>query len=448
MSKSAQSTEHVHFEQLKEKIKNKTAAVSILGLGYVGLPLVLENCKAGFRVAGIDMNDEKVRMLNEGMSYIKDISNEWIHRVVKNGTFTATNKFEQLSSSDIIVICVPTPLTAMREPDLSYIKSAINEVSAHLHRGQLIVLESTTYPGTTDEVILPALQQTGLVVGKDFYLAYSPERVDPGNKIFSTGNTPRIVGGVTENCCKLAALFYEQTVCKVVPVSSPAAAEMTKLFENAYRAVNIGFVNELMLLCDKMKLDIWEIIDAAGTKPFGIDIFYPGPGFGGHCIPIDPFYLAYRARKYGNLVHFIELAGQMNVQASEYVMNKVQRVLNSFNTCLNGSEILAVGVAYKKDVEDVRESPALRIIAGLIQENANVSYHDPHVPEIKLPECNDVLHSIPLTAEEIAGADCVVILTDHSSVDYELIVKHARAVVDTRNATRFIKHGREKIYKI
>lgn len=433
---------------LKEKIKNKTAKVGIIGLGYVGLQLAVEKCKAGFTVTGIDMNIDKVEMLNRGRSYLKDISDEQIGSIIDDGTFNATADFEELRTVDVIVICVPTPLTVMREPDMSYIRSALNEITVRLQKGQLIILESTTYPGTTEEVLLPALQQPGLVVGEDFFLAYSPERVDPGNKVYQTHNTPRVVGGVTGACCEVARLFYEQTVCRVVPVSTPAAAEMTKLFENAYRAVNIGFVTELMLLCDKMKIDIWEVINAAGTKPFGIQIFYPGPGFGGHCIPVDPFYLSYRARKYGFYTNFIELAGQMNIQACSHVLEKIKKILNDNQKCLNGSKILVLGVAYKKDVEDIRESPALRVISGLMEEKASVSYHDPYVHKINLPFPGETLHSVPLCEEEIMKADCVVILTDHSCMDYEYVVKHARVIVDTRNAIRDVKCGREKIYKI
>lgn len=436
------------LEALKEKVKNKKAGVGIIGLGYVGLPLALAKCKAGFKVLGIDINADKVKMLNGGRSYLRDISDEQLGPVIDSGKFKATTSFEELVTVDVIIICVPTPLTGMREPDLSYIESALSEIAVRLQRGQLVILESTTYPGTTEEIVLPALQKPGLKVGKDFFLAYSPERVDPGNKIYNTGNTPKVVGGVTRDCCELARLFYEQTVCKVVPVSSPAAAEMTKLFENTYRAVNMGFVNELMLLCDKMNIDIWEVIDAAGTKPFGIEIFYPGPGFGGHCIPVDPFYLAYRARKYGFHINFVELAGQMNIQASNYVINKIQKVLNIYKKCLNGSKILIIGVAYKKDVEDIRESPALRVISGLLEEKANVSYYDPYVPEINLTYPKKLLRSITLSAGEIAKADCVVILTDHSAVDYEFIVANARVVVDARNATKYVKFGREKIFKI
>lgn len=434
---------------LKEKIEQHQAKVAVVGLGYVGLPLAVEKGKVGFDVIGIDQNPRRVAMVNSGENYIWDVKDKELKELVESGKLKATGSFEVIADADVIIICVPTPLTANREPDISYIVNVTNEISRHLRRGQLVVLESTTYPGTTQEIILPRLEATGLKVGVDFFLAHSPERVDPGNKRYTTKNTSKVVGGVTPACLEVARTFYEQTIINVVPVSSPAVAEMTKVFENTYRAVNIALVNELMLLCDRMGIDVWEVVDAAGTKPFGIQTFYPGPGVGGHCIPIDPFYLTWKAREYDFHTRFIELAGEINIEVSYYVVGKVMETLNARRKALNGARIFVLGVAYKKDIPDLRESPALRIISQLVNKGAEVVYHDPYIPAIEPRDCpNYTGSSVPLIAEELRRADLVLILTDHSDIDYDWVVKEAQVVVDTRNATRHVIEHREKICKI
>lgn len=434
---------------LKEKIVSHTAKVGVIGLGYVGLPLAVEKGKVGFPVVGFDINSKRVDRVNAGDNYIGDVKDAELQDLVRRGVLRATTDFSLLADCDVVIICVPTPLTLTRDPDISYIQASTKEIARCLRPGQLITLESTTYPGTTQEVILPLLEERGLKVGKDFFLAFSPERVDPGNKRFSTKNTSKVVGGVTPACLEIAYTLYTQTIINVVPVSSPGAAELTKVFENTYRAVNIAMVNELMLLCDRMGLDIWEVVEAAGTKPFGIQTFWPGPGVGGHCIPIDPFYLTWKAREYDFHTRFIELAGEINVEVSYYVVNRVVRALNQENKSMKDAKILVLGVAYKKDIDDARESPALKIIELLRKEGANITYHDPFIPVIE-PHGGSTVHmeSVPLTGEALSGADCVLILTDHSSVDYEFVVENARVVVDTRNATKNVENNREKIAKI
>ncbi len=440
---------NAHACQLMHKIKTRQAAVAVVGLGYVGLPLAVEKAKIGFQVLGIDQNPRRAYKVNAGRNYILDVKEEELRELVRAGKIRAYTGFERLPEADVIVICVPTPLDKNRDPDISYIKNVTNEIAIRLRPGQLVTLESTTYPGTTQEVILPRLEETGLRAGRDFFLAYSPERVDPGNKRFTTQNTSRVVGGITPECLEVAYTFYAQTIKQVVPVSSPAVAELTKVFENTYRAVNIALVNELMLLCDKMGLDVWEVVEAAGTKPFGIQTFYPGPGVGGHCIPIDPFYLTWKAREYDFHTRFIELAGEINIQVSYYVVDKVIQALNRQKKALNGSLILVLGVAYKKDVADVRESPAVRIIPQLVARGAVVVYHDPYIAEIEPKECRDFsAGSVSLTEEVVRQADCVLILTDHSCIDYEWVVHNAKLVVDTRNATKSVKIFRDKIVKI
>ncbi|NMA68456.1 MAG: nucleotide sugar dehydrogenase [Desulfitobacterium sp.] len=435
--------------QLKEKIEKRQATVGVIGLGYVGLPLAVEKGKVGFSVIGFDINPARVAQVNAGENYIGDVKDEELQELVEKGVMTATTEYARITECDIIVICVPTPLTATRDPDISYIQSSSEEIAKYLKPGQLVTLESTTYPGTTQEVILPTLEKSGLEVGKDFFLAFSPERVDPGNKRFTTNNTSKVVGGVTPVCLEVAYTFYDQTIVNVVPVSSPAAAELTKVFENTYRAVNIALVNELMLLCDRMGLDIWEIVEAAGTKPFGIQTFWPGPGVGGHCIPIDPFYLTWKAREYDFHTRFIELAGEINVEVSYYVIDKVIQALNSENKSVKDSKILCLGVAYKKDIDDARESPALKIIELLRQQGANITYHDPHIPVVEAyGGCTVAMESVDLTDEVLAEADCVLILTDHSDVDYNYVAEKANLIVDTRNATREVEHNRHKITKI
>lgn len=439
-----------YSEFLKNKLINKEATIGVVGLGYVGLPLAVEKAKVGFKVIGFDRNVDRVGQVNCGENYIKDVKNEELKELVIKKQLTATTDFSKMAEVDVIVICVPTPLTITRDPDISYIVNVTNEIAKYIKPGQLVTLESTTYPGTTSEVILPELEATGLKVGEEFFLAFSPERVDPGNLRYTTKNTSKVVGGITPACLSVAKTFYEQTILNIVPVSSTAVAEMTKVFENTYRAVNIALVNEMMLLCDRMGIDIWEVVDAAGTKPFGIQTFYPGPGVGGHCIPIDPFYLTWKAREYDFHTRFIELAGEVNIQASYHVIHKVNRVLSSYKKSLNGAKIVVLGVAYKNDIDDCRESPALKIIDLLLKENAEVTYHDAFVPEIKAhPPYTYAMRSIDLTDEAIAAADCIVITTKHSDVDYERIAKSAQAVVDTRNACKNISEEfKHKVTKI
>ncbi|OLN31790.1 nucleotide sugar dehydrogenase [Desulfosporosinus metallidurans] len=447
--KNVITSKDVVAQTLKGKIEKHEAQVGVIGLGYVGLPLAVEKGKVGFPVIGFDINSARVDRVNAADNYIGDVKDEDLKDLVQKGLLVATTDFSRLAECDVVIICVPTPLTITRDPDISYIQASTEEIVKRLRPGQIITLESTTYPGTTEEVILPLLEKTGLKVGKDFFLAFSPERVDPGNKRFSTKNTSKVVGGMTPICLEIAYTLYVQTIANVVPVSSPAAAELTKVFENTYRAVNIAMVNELMMLCDRMGIDIWEVVEAAGTKPFGIQTFYPGPGVGGHCIPIDPFYLTWKAREYDFHTRFIELAGEVNVEVSYYVVNKVVRALNSVNKSLKDAEILVLGVAYKKDIDDMRESPALKIMELLRKQGANIVYHDPYIPVIE-PHGGSTLHleSIPLTDEVLTSSDGVLILTDHTAVDYERVVGKAKLVVDTRNATKDVQENREKIIKI
>lgn len=434
---------------LIEKINLRSAAIAVIGLGYVGLPLAVEQAKTGFTVTGIDKDIRKLEQISSGKSYIRDVPEDDVRALVESGKLRVHHLPAPLKEADIIIICVPTPLKTMKQPDLSFVISATREVAGQLQVGQLISLESTTFPGTTQEVILPILESGGRAVGKDFFLSFSPERVDPGNKYFTTGNISKVVGGVTALCRDVACAFYGQTHKQVVPVSSPAAAEMTKIFENTYRSVNIAMVNEFMLLCDRMGLDIWEVVDAAATKPFGIQTFYPGPGVGGHCIPVDPVYLAWRAKDYDFHTRFIDLAGEINVQASEYVVQKQINLLNKHKKCLNGARILVLGVAYKKDIDDVRESPALKIIDSLQKNQADVVYHDPYVPELRLSgKDKTCLQSLDLLREEITRADCILILTDHTCIDYQWVVDHARLILDARNATKHVTRGKKKITKI
>lgn len=424
-------------DQTRKIILEHKARIAVVGMGYVGLPMAVEKAKVGFDVLGIEQNSQRADMINRGINYIPDVSNEDLKNFVTAGKISCETNFSNISSSDVVVICVPTPLTKNREPDISYITTVSREIARELRQGQLIVLESTTYPGTTSEVILPILEESSLSVGEDFFLAHSPERVDPGNKRYTTKNTSKVVGGVTPACLDIACAFYQQTIKQVVPVSSPAVAEMTKVFENTYRAVNIALVNEIMLLCCKMGLDVWEVVDAAGTKPFGIQTFYPGPGVGGHCIPIDPFYLTWKAREYDFHTRFIELAGEINIEVSYYVVEKITEALNQSKKALKGSSILILGIAYKKDVPDLRESPATRIIPQLLAKGADVTYHDPYIPHVD-PRDNFIYltKSVALTATTLREADCVVILTDHSGVDYDLVAENASVIVDTRNALK------------
>lgn len=432
-----------YAEELKAKFKAHTAVVAVVGIGYVGLPLAVEKAKVGFPVIGVDRNEERVGMVNRGENYIRDVKDEELKQVVSDGILRTSTEFSELSKADVIIICVPTPLTIHREPDLQYIENVTGEIAEHLRPGQLISLESTTYPGTTEEVILPKLAATGLEVGKDFFLVHSPERVDPGNKRYSTQNTNKLVGGVTEACTDVAAAFYGETIVKVIKCSSPAVAEMAKVFENTYRAVNIALVNEMALLCDRMGISVWEMLDAAFTKPFGIQPFYPGPGVGGHCIPVDPFYLAWKAREYDFATRFIELAGEINLSMPYFVVQKAERILGLQGKSLRGSKVLVLGVTYKEDLPDMRESPALKVIQLLMKEGCEVEYYDPYVPSIEIRLQNQGMHEGKQTArldsvselstEKVGSADLVAVLTGHSCVDYELVVRSARAVLDTRN---------------
>ncbi|MBW7956441.1 MAG: nucleotide sugar dehydrogenase [Deltaproteobacteria bacterium] len=424
-----------------KKIESKQARIGVIGLGYVGLPIMLRFCEEGFKVTGIDVDGSKVEAINAGNSYIKHIPGEKIGSFVRKGLLNATTDTSALTRTDAIIICVPTPLSDKREPDLSYVYSSATEVAKHLRRGQVISLESTTYPGTTEEVLLPLLGKNGFKAGRDFYLVFAPEREDPGRMDYTTKNTPKIVGGVTERCTKVGSALYSQIVSEVVAVSSTRVAEMSKLLENIYRSVNIALVNELKMLSDRMGIDIWEVIEASNTKPFGFQAFYPGPGLGGHCIPIDPFYLTWKAREYDFSTRFIELAGEINTNMPYYVVGKVMEALNSRGKSLKGSSILLLGVAYKKNVDDLRESPSLELIRILKSKGANVSYNDPHVPIAVHHRTSARLRSVPLTAKNIKKYDCVIIATDHSAYDYRWIVSNSRLVVDTRNATAGISGG-------
>lgn len=436
-------------QSLKDRIETKNAKVCVIGIGYVGLPLAVEKAKVGFKVLGIDQNSNRVSMLNLGQNYIEDVNDEELYSLVNRELLASSNDFSYLPEQDVIIICVPTPLDAHREPDISYVENVTKEISKRLRRGQMIVLESTTYPGTTEEILLPLLESSGLKVGTDFFLAHSPERVDPGNKRYTTKNTTKVVGGVTPLCLEVAQCFYTQTITSVVTVSSPAVAEMTKVFENTYRAVNIALVNELMMLCDKMNISVWEVMDAAATKPFGIQIFYPGPGVGGHCIPIDPFYLSWKAREFDYSTRFIELAGEVNIQANYYVVNKVVKALNMKGKSVKGSRIFVLGVAYKKDINDYRESPALKIIKLLKEEGAEVVFFDPYIKSMQDSDGLKIQADwVDLSEEALKKSDCIVITTDHSNIDYENVVNHASIIVDTRNATKNVKLDRSKIILI
>jgi len=433
------------MQSLEKKLKERKARIAVIGLGYVGLPLAVEQGKAGFTVIGIERKKERVDMVNQGKNYIPDVVDSELEQVVKEGKLRATEHFKVVSEVDVICICVPTPLTRNREPNIQYIEGVTNRLIPHFQRGQLIVLESTTYPGTTEEIILPRLEKSGFRVGRDFYLAYSPERISPGNKKYRIGNTPKVVGGVTEKCSYLAKTLYEQVIDhQIYVVSSPKAAEMEKLLENVFRSVNIALVNEMALLCRRMGISIWEVIESAKTKPYGFMPFYPGPGLGGHCIPIDPFYLAWKAKEYDFNTRFIELAGEINDRMPFYVVERLTEILNQHRICLNGARILILGVAYKKDIADLRESPVLKIIKLLEKRKAKISYHDPHIATFSLEDRRYT--SIKLNQNFLKEADIILIATDHSSYEYEKIVEKSRLIFDTRNATRKVKRNREKIY--
>jgi UDP-N-acetyl-D-glucosamine dehydrogenase len=418
---------------LEEKIRSHRARVGIVGLGYVGLPLAVEFARARFSVTGIDLNAAKTQRVNAGDSDVADVPSAILKPLVNSGELRATSDFSVVSELDTINVCVPTPLRKTKDPDMSYIVSACEEISRYLHAGQLIILESTTYPGTTDELVLPILAKSGLEVGQDFFLCFSPERVDPGNLQYQTANIPKVVGGVTPACTEMGQLFYAQALERVVPVSSTQVAEMVKLLENTFRMINIGLANEVALMCDRMGINVWEVIDAAATKPFGFMPFYPGPGLGGHCIPIDPFYLSWKTKQAGIEARFIELAGYINGQMPRFVLSKVQDALNDAAKPLKGSRVHIMGVAYKRNIDDVRESPAFDLLVLLSQRGAVVSYSDPYVPTVQLDGLN--LQAEP-QADGVLAADCTLIVTDHAAFDYPALVKQAKLIVDTRNALK------------
>lgn len=426
--------------ELLAKADSRSALIGIVGLGYVGLPLAVEFAEAGYQVLGFDVTARVVDGINAGRSHVQDIPGERLAKLVKAGKIAATRDLARLAEPDCIAICVPTPLSKTRDPDISFVSAATDSVAKTVRPGQAIVLQSTTYPGTTRDLMLPPLEKRGLKVGTDFFLAFSPERVDPGNPKYNTHNTPKIVGGVTPACTRVVMALYQPAIETLVAVSSPEAAELVKLLENTFRSVNIGLANEMAIVCDKLGVDVWEVIEAAGTKPFGFLKFTPGPGVGGHCIPLDPHYLAWKMRSLNYRTRFIELAGEINAAMPEYWVEKVVAALNEHGKAARGSKLLVVGVAYKKDVDDLRESPALDIIRLLERMGAAVTYHDPFIPE--LHEDDVSLRSVPLTAEAVRGADCVVIVTDHSKLDYGMLARESRALVDTRHAVASRVEGR------
>ncbi len=434
---------------LVEKIKNKEANIGVVGLGYVGLPLLMEFVEKGFRTIGFDIDDQKVEKLNAGKSYIKHIDEARVKKVRDSGLFEATSDFARIPEVDAILICVPTPLTKHREPDLSYITSTGETLAKHIRKGQIIVLESSTFPGTTEEVLKPILEKSGLKGDRDFWVAFSPEREDPANPKFNTRTIPKVVGANNEYARELVTALYDQVIVKTVPVSSTQAAEATKLLENIFRSVNIALVNEMKMILDRMGIDVWEVIDAASTKPFGFMPFYPGPGLGGHCIPIDPFYLTWKAREYEMNTRFIELAGEVNTFMPFYVVNRVGDALNEHQKSIKGSKVLVLGAAYKKDVDDPRESPSFKLMELLEEKGAEVDYNDPFIPVLPKMRMYHVgpKESVELTAENLQKYDCVLVSTDHSAYDWDFIVKHSKLVVDTRNATKDVIENRNKIVK-
>ncbi len=430
-------TATTYFDGLMKRLSSRTALIGVVGLGYVGLPLAVEHASAGFSVMGLDDNQSKVDKVNRGENYIPDVDSDLLKELTHEGRLVGVRHYQALTQADVIIICVPTPLTANKEPDLSYILAVADKVRKIMRPGQLIALESTTYPGTTEEVLQPILETSGLKIGEEFFLAFSPERVNPGDSKYKTRNTPKLVGGVTDKCRQAAEVLYQQSITQVIPVTSPRVAELSKVFENTYRAVNIALVNELALLCDRMQIDVWEVLEAAGTKPFGIQIFQPGPGVGGHCIPLDPFYLSWKAREYDFPTRFIELAGEINLRMPYFVVDKITRAMNTRQRAINGARILLLGIAYKKDIDDERESPALKVFELLEQQGAHVQFHDPYVPVVK-PHTffSRQIRSVALDEDLLESQDCVVITTDHSCIDYEWVVNHSDLVVDSRNATK------------
>lgn len=433
-------------QTLRQKIQSHTANVAVIGLGYVGLPLAVEMGKVGFAVTGVDTSARKVELVESGKSDVQGISEFEVAGLRAVGKLCATQDYGIIEVADVVVVCVPTPLDKTRDPDVSFILHAFGEIKTRLHKGQLLILESTTYPGTTHELVLPLLEDGGLKVGQDFYLAFSPERVDPGNQIYTITNTPKVVGGITAVCTDMASHFYCQFVSEVVPVSSTQTAEMAKLLENTFRSVNIGLVNEVALMCDRLGVDVWEVIDAAATKPFGFMPFYPGPGLGGHCIPIDPHYLAWKLKTLNFNARFIELASEVTRSMPAHVVSKVVDALNDFEKSLKGSSILVLGVTYKPNVGDIRESPALDILEMLQDKGAHIAYHDPYVAQLHVDTLS--LSCAELTETQLKSADCVVITTNHKAYDYDWIVNHARCVVDTRNATKQVAGKKENVVKL
>lgn len=431
-----------HKDQLLSKIQNRTATVAVVGLGYVGLPLVVEFAAAGFNVLGVDVITEKVEQINQGHSYIEDVPTVRMQPLVAQGKIRATTDYAELAQVDAISICVPTPLRKTKDPDMSFVVAAVEEIAKIAHPGMLIVLESTTYPGTTMELIVPKLEEQGLKAGETIFIAFSPERIDPGNKTYQVRNTPKVVGGVTPACSEVTAALYGTSIDHIVPVSGTTTAEMVKLLENTFRAVNIGLVNEVALMCDKLGVSVWEVIDAAASKPFGFMPFYPGPGLGGHCIPIDPLYLSWKLKTLNYTARFIELASEINTSMPHYVVTKVTDALNDVSKSVRGARIVVLGIAYKRDIDDVRESPALDVIELLRERGAQVVYHDPYVPSVRMSD--GIMTSDSYSTELLENADCVVIVTDHRAFDWQHVVDHSRIVVDTRNATKSV-NGRARV---
>ena len=435
----------IYREKLKDRINNKKAKIAVIGLGYVGLPLAVEFAKKGFFVFGIDIDKKKTKALSRGNSYIQDIKRTALSELLSNKLISFSCDYRNIVKSDIIIICVPTPLRKTREPDISYVVEATRKIKDNIKKGQLVILESTTYPGTTEEILLALFSERGLKVGQDFFLAFSPERVDPGNRVFNTSNITKVVGGVSKNCAYLSKLIYSKIIPQVILVSSSKVAEMTKLLENTFRAVNIGLINEFALMCDKLKINIWEVIEAAKTKPFGFMPFYPGPGLGGHCLPVDPLYLSWKSRRHGFEPRLIELASQINSHMPNHVVNKVVELINSkAKHSILEANILIVGVTYKRNICDIRESPSIDIIRMLLEKQAKVSYYDPYISQ--LPIGKKSLHSIKLTKKNIFGFDCVVIVTDHAKIDYSFILKNSKLIFDTRNV--FKKFNNSKVFRL
>jgi UDP-N-acetyl-D-glucosamine dehydrogenase len=433
-------------QELLDRIQNRSAVVGVIGLGYVGLPLAVEFAKAGFRVIGYDVSQRVVDLLNAGDSHIQDVPASEIAALVRSGKFEASTDETRLREVDAISIAVPTPLSKTRDPDMSYVIAASQTATRQVKKGVLVALESTTYPGTTREILMPALTERGFTVGDDVFVAFSPERVDPGNPVYHTKNTPKVVGGITPNCVEVASAFYATCIDQVVPVSSPEAAELVKLLENTFRSVNIGLVNEMAIVCDKLGVDVWEVIDAASTKPFGFMKFTPGPGIGGHCIPLDPHYLAWKMRTLNYKTRFVDLASEINSQMPAFVVEKVTHALNADRKPLNGSKILVMGVAYKRDIDDVRESPALDVIRLLEGQGAEVSFHDPFIPVIR--EDGHIYEGVELTQEVLEEADAVVVVTDHRAIDYQLIMDHASLIVDSRNVTKGLVKTKARVVSL